>query len=390
MRVLGFLILCLASAGTGAPFVLAQEPGLPSDPLSGRLVFEEKGCLDCHALGGYGGTIGPDLALEHFSGSSADLAAILWNHLPEMNRKYRQVGRERPTFTESEMLNLMGFLYYLRYLGEPGSALRGKALLKEKGCLACHEQDREGVSVAPGFDETETSFSPVTLVQAMWNHIPAMHEEVERLGMEYPLLHGGDISDISAYLSLASAHESRARIAPGNPVDGRNVFEAKHCSACHTVDGSSAKIGPDFRETDLNSSVTEIAGMMWNHGPLMRKHMAAEQVDWPEFFGNEMADLIAYLYFLEFQAEPGDPTAGKSVSIDKGCSTCHRDAATAPAPGFESITHPNSLVGLATLMWNHAADMEDVVLTRNMKWPELDATETRDLYAFLKTHAKED
>jgi hypothetical protein len=34
---------------------------------------------------------------------------------------------------------------------------------------------------------------------------------------------------------------------------------------------------------------------MWNHGPTMRDALEARGLEWPEFEGNEMADLIAYL-----------------------------------------------------------------------------------------------
>ena len=80
---------------------------LPSDPLAGRLVFEGKGCLHCHALGGFGGELGPDLTQERFFGGPAELSAVLWNHIPDMNRKYRQLGLKRPSFTEREMLDAL-------------------------------------------------------------------------------------------------------------------------------------------------------------------------------------------------------------------------------------------------------------------------------------------
>ena len=384
MRLPGTILLI---CGIASPTV-AQDLSLPSDPLSGRLVFEEKGCIRCHALGGYGGTVGPDFAEEHFFGSSAELASALWNHIPEMNRKYRQRGIERPTLTESEMLNLMGFLYYLRYLGEPGSALTGGRLLEEKGCLSCHDPASTGSSVGPSFTDLEHEVSPVNLVQAMWNHVPAMQEEAYELGMAYPVLGDDDINDISAYLQIASAQGTRIRMSTGDPNEGRQTFDAKHCTACHTVDGSDDKVGPDFLATDLERSVTQIAGLMWNHGPLMREYMATEKVEWPEFSGNEMADLIAYLYFLGFWDEPGNESAGAAVMVDKGCTSCHKPDETSDAPDLASIAKPASLVDLASLMWNHAAEMEDLVLTRNMEWPELSKKEIQDLYAFLNAHSQ--
>ncbi|HLE34036.1 MAG TPA: hypothetical protein VJB38_15640, partial [Bacteroidota bacterium] len=50
------------SATLLAGLVQAQEFELPTDPLNGRITFEEKKCITCHAVGGFGGTAGPDLS----------------------------------------------------------------------------------------------------------------------------------------------------------------------------------------------------------------------------------------------------------------------------------------------------------------------------------------
>jgi mono/diheme cytochrome c family protein len=83
LRSLSITIVFVAAA-----YLSAQEIELPQNPLKGRLVFEEKGCIECHAIGGYGGTAGPDLSREEYHGSTLDLASIIWNHAPQMNRKY--------------------------------------------------------------------------------------------------------------------------------------------------------------------------------------------------------------------------------------------------------------------------------------------------------------
>ena len=125
----------------------AQQIELPDNPLKGQIIFEEKGCIECHAIGGYGGTEGPDLSQELYFGSVLELASIIWNHTPQMNRKFRQMRSDRPQFTEGEMLDLFGFLYYLRYLGEPGSVAKGRKLLETKGCITCHAIAGEGGTV---------------------------------------------------------------------------------------------------------------------------------------------------------------------------------------------------------------------------------------------------
>lgn len=364
--------------------VFAQGIEPPADPLAGRLVFEAKGCLHCHALGGYGGTVGPDFARDQFLGNAADLTSALWNHIPEMNREYRRHGLTRPSLSESEMVQLMGFLYYLRYLGEPGSALRGKALLDEKGCTACHGSN----STAPDFKALEQDVSPVNLVQAMWNHGPAMQEEADARGITYPVLGPDDIADISAYLQLAVADHVRIRMTPGNPNRGREVFAAKKCTVCHSTSGEKGKLGPDFHSRDLQRSITQIASLMWNHAPMMHEHMKSERLAWPVFKGSEMADLIAYLYFLGFQDEPGNARVGRSIFEEKRCVSCHESSDKAAGPDLTHIQRPGSVIGLAALMWNHAAEMEDLLLARNLAWPQMDGNGMNNLYAYLHTHMK--
>lgn len=385
--ILSFLVVvCLTTVVRG------QGQDLPTDPLSGRLVFEAKGCLNCHSLSGYGGDHGPDLARDRFFGNAAELAAVMWNHVPAMIRSHRKLGATWESFSESEMRELMGFLYYLRYLGEPGSTLRGKTLVDEKGCTSCHGASvQPPVSVsAPAFTDLGIDVSPVGLVQAMWNHGPAMMQRVTESNTEYPLLGPGDINDISAYLQMAAHGEGRSRMAPGNPSHGKVVFEDKNCQSCHAVSPGTTSDGPNLYAQDLRSSVTEIAGLMWNHAPLMYRQMKTEQVAWPDFTGSEMADLIAYLYFLGFEDNQGDAASGRLVFEEKRCIDCHGAKATGSAPDLLKGPRPNSLMDLSARMWNHAPEMEEVVLTRNMSWPEMTGDEVSDLFEYLHSHEQTD
>ncbi|MEE9171090.1 MAG: c-type cytochrome [bacterium] len=362
----------------------AQEIELPSNPLRGRIEFEEKGCIECHSISGFGGTIAPDLGKEQYYGSFLELASIIWNHLPEMDRKYRQLKVERPNFTQDEMLNLIGFLYYLRYLGEPGSVAQGQRLLTTKGCMACHEVAGKGGHVGPDFGQIQQYASPLYIVQAMWNHGPAMQEEMKESQIDYPTLTGGNIVDISAYIRQAATGNTEIRMSPGNPVRGEAVFGEKSCQNCHSVDEKEEKVGPNLSEIDLKKSVTEIAGLMWNHSPTMIGYMNEESIEWPQFEGREMADLIAYLYFLGFEDTPGDLRLGEEVFIDKGCAGCHEEGGGL-GPDLAILRRFGSPIRMIQLMWNHAPKMEDLLLSQNEEWPKLTTKEMQDLYAYLRS-----
>ena len=148
-----FVRLALAAAtGTllimlvcpSAPCEEKETDWLPSEPLKGRIVFEEKHCTRCHSIAGTGGDIGPDLAESYFDGSFLDLASIFWNHIPDMVVEYKRANLTWPQFSEEEIAHLISYLYYLRYLGTPGDVSRGQGYLKAKGCLSCHSVGGEG------------------------------------------------------------------------------------------------------------------------------------------------------------------------------------------------------------------------------------------------------
>lgn len=173
-------------------------------------------------------------------------------------------------------------------------------------------------------------------------------------------------------------------MSPGNPAKGKSLFEEKHCSNCHLGEGKPKRVEPGLIRIDLKKGVTEVASTMWNHGSLMMERMKRESIEWPHFEENEMADLIAYIYFLGFEDKPGDDRRGESVFRKKGCVDCHKVAGGGRGPDLSSIKRFDSPIRMIQLMWNHASEMEDLLITQNKKWPGLSTYEMRDLYAYLK------
>ena len=369
------------------PIVLGQDSSIPENPLRGRFVLEQKGCLSCHAINGEGGNIGSDLGQRKFYGSFLELASIMWNHSPEMARRMRELDLRYPRFSRQEITELIAYLYYLRYLGEPGDLYRGRLLVKEKGCLTCHSVGGKGGDSAPAFDQLAKYVSPLFLAQALWNHGPEMDKQIREKGLQRPTFQKGEIVDLSAYIRYASLETAKERLymPPGNPAQGLNTLREKNCLACHAIDGRGSAIGPDFGQTQWNMSVTEIAALMWNHGSQMAQMMEQKGIGWPMFSGPEMADLIAYLYFLGFEDQAGDEKAGERLFGEKGCSYCHTPTGPGPgiAPDLANLKALSSPADMAPVMWNHAPVMEEKVAERIINWPKLSGAELRDLYAFL-------
>ena len=383
-------------AGESAPAKVAAQAvasdawlWLPSEPLEGRIVTEEKDCLKCHSISGAGGSIGPDLAKTYFQGSFLDLGSMLWNHIPDMVVEYKALNLPQPRFSDGEITSLISYLYYLRYLGNPGNVANGEQLLKTKGCLNCHVAGQEkGGDVGPGLDRITKYASPIYMAQAIWNHQPQMQKMMDKMGVQRPTFDGQEISDLSAYLRAVSrwTDQERVYLSPGNPKQGKKVFEDKGCISCHSGPRNDGRMGPNLTALPLHKSAADIAGMMWNHGDVMLRTMEAGKIPWPTFEGKEMADLIAYLYFVKFVDPPGDVASGKTLFQEKQCASCHSIKGVGGTLGPNLARSPSISSDVATLraMLNHAEEMSEAVLGRGEIWPLLDGQETRDIFAYLR------
>lgn len=85
----------------------------------------------------------------------------------------------------------------------------------------------------------------------------------------------------------------------GNPEVGRHLFVSQRCSACHSFQGRGGSDAPplDFMKGKLAAKdIANMSGRIWNHVPAMARFYKEEDIPFPAFRGNEMADLIAYLH----------------------------------------------------------------------------------------------
>ncbi len=393
-----FLTLCISLATifflVAISFVLAGDEwvGLPENPLEGWSVFQQKGCVKCHAIHGHGGKFGPDLGEKQFYGSFLQLAGVMWNHSPQMSGRMREIRVSRPTFTQEEMGSLIGYLYYVRYLGEPGDPEEGETLFSQKGCIKCHSIGGKGGNIGPRLDAMKLYGSPLYMAQAMWNHGPEMDVKMKTLGIRRPRFEGREIVDLIAYIQRASDGTSTEKVYmfPGNPTDGEKLFTSKGCINCHAVRGKNGTTGPDLGKAELYRSVTEIAGIMWNHGPDMWLEMKRRGIARPNFDGEEMADIIAYLYFLKFVDEPGDPAQGEKIFSEKGCITCHSVNGKGGEIGPDLATSRglSSSIEMTQVMWNHAPIMEKKMKDSRLPWPEFEGNDMPNLFAYLRSISK--
>jgi cytochrome c551/c552 len=121
---------------------------------TGRMLFQSKGCADCHRA---------KRALANRPWRSmAEICAAMWNH-PFAN------GENHPYLTYSDMSGLVSYLWSLQ---DRGDNRRGGRIFARKGCVSCHEnrgKGGDGVSISL-FSGHEAI--PVMMVMALGNHGP--------------------------------------------------------------------------------------------------------------------------------------------------------------------------------------------------------------------------
>jgi cytochrome c2 len=377
-------LACLLAVAAG-PAAAQEPPPLPDNPLAGRLLFEQKRCVLCHGIAGDVQGVGPDLGRGAFGGSIHDLGAGLWNHEPGMSVSLEDARLPWPELTAREVGSLTSFLYFIDYLGRPGQAAAGREVFRSKGCIECHELEPGRHGSAPDLAGLNRFASPLYIAQAIWNHGPAMFATMRMAGVRTPDFAAGDLADLSDFVRQ-TAHggpQERMLVAPGNPNHGRELFQSRGCPLCHGRDARGGE-GPDLTQADLHRSAEAIAGSMWNHAESMSAAMRARGLGWPEFTTPELADLIAFLYFLPFADPPGDAARGAEVFASRSCAECHGGGEAAhEGPDLATSGVAGTHADFVAAMWNHAPLMKESILGEGRPWPELSGDDLRDILAYL-------
>jgi len=115
----------------------------------------------------------------------------------------------------------------------------------------------------------------------------------------------------------SGASAERPDAVPEEPLKGRELFLSKGCVKCHAVRGEGGRIGPDLGKGFFARSLTQMAALMWNHAPVMRVKTRELKLSWPSFKEKEMGELVAYLYYLNYFDEPGNPEEGRRLVREK-------------------------------------------------------------------------
>jgi len=377
------LVLSLVASST----VLASSP-LPlvgGDPVKGRDTFVKRGCLACHAVRGTGGKVGPDLATTLVGKGTLAISAAMLNHFPQMfaARDVAEVPT-LPELTPSELDDVVAYLFAINFVDERGSATRGRLLFNDAGCTACHGSGTAELRGAPRLGREKIDASAIDIAQSMWNHGPLMSREAEATGIPPRRFEPGEFADVLAFLG-AGAVRLRAGMSalPGDPAAGRTVFDAKGCAQCHIPADARTGGARGLGTEGWYQGPSEIAAAMWNHGSGMWARMAELGIPAVQLTGDDMADVISFLYVRSSAGRVGDAARGATVFEENHCARCHAAAGSAPElAGRMDLMTP---IHFAAVMWNHAPQMHELLTKEGLGWPTFSGADVQDVVEYLRT-----
>jgi len=179
--------------------------------------------------------------------------------------------------------------------------------------------------------------------------------------------------------------EKTGYLLPGDIKEGWKAFHQKKCNQCHSIWGEGGKGGPDLGTLpESYVSPSQLAALMWNHWPEMWGRMSAKKIPVQKIEKKEMADLFAFLYFIRYTDEPGDPGKGKAVMEAKSCDKCHtvREGTKEDLSRWGRYTNP---ILWAQMMWDHAPQMEHEMKRKGIPWVEFKGNEMANLIAYIRS-----
>lgn len=353
-------------------------PQPPQNAVAGAQVFGSRGCVECHSVRGLGGRSGPDLGEISARHSFNELAATMWNHVPRMAAQMRERKFPASRILPREAGDLFAYLYTLDYFDAPGNPGQGRTLFFEKQCVVCHQVGGIGGVVGPSLDFLGGYRSPIPVAAAMWNHGPAMAEQMRARDVTRPTFSGRELEDLIAFLrsTMGVPTDESTYVLPGHAEVGRQLFSAKACATCHGPQGGGG-VGPALAGRGSPQGMIDFAARMWNKAPAMIREMTARGVSVPELTAGEMADIVAYLYEMGYFAGSGNAGRGARLLDERGCNGCHV-AGAAPVPGAGIyISAPQVFAA----MWNHVM----IPAVEDRQWPSLTEADVADLVSHLTT-----
>ncbi len=257
----------------------------------------------------------------------------------------------------------------------------------DKQCGVCHSINGIGGRVAPDLSGTHPGTPAMGwLAAVLWNHGPGMWRQIRQKNDPYPQLNSQEMADIFSFLYQVSSVDHS-----GDPSVGQRVFIEKGCVRCHSVGGTGGQSAPELSKIAAGSNSNAWTLTMFNHAGSMIAPITSTLGTWPQFTGNEMNDLIAYVSLGAPQsAAKGRETSGNAELgwgvFQRRCMQCHSIRGQGGRVGPElgpDRDLPLTTGQFASVLWNHAPAMLRQARENGISPPVLQGNDMADLRTFL-------
>ncbi len=388
-----FALIFLCAATNGAAQSQISAAWAPGDSRRGEALFRDRGCIGCHSFRGQGAGTAPDLSRRSLRSYSPEaFSALMWNHAPAMWAAMQKKGMAVPQLSQRDSADLFAYFYAIRYFDEPADMTRARALFSAKHCGNCHMLRRSdakagaGPTVGPVLAESNTARDPIGWAREMWNHAPKMYGKMREKGVSWPRMTSQEMSELLSFLqALPETRTAAKTFAPSDARKGSELFHYKGCNNCHTVGTEEPRKINLLAAGRARGSMAEIAASMWNHAPLMYRRSQTDKVAMPVFAGEEMNDLVAYLFWSGFFQSTGNSGRGRRVFTAKNCASCHTP--NGAAPDLAQYRGQVSPVFMTAALWTHGPQMLQARRQKGLGWPNFTGPEMADLIAYLNAGA---
>ncbi len=373
------------AAGFGAlsfSVAFGAEPILGDAQRGAELLRTEK-CVSCHSIRGEGGTTAPDLGRTIGRDYTPSwMASVMWNHAPSMWAFMEKERIPKPHLTEAQAADLFAYFQSVRFFERPGDAGRGKQVFASKHCADCHGISSQVPGGGPSVASWQSVGAPILFAQQMWNHASQMEAAMRARHIRWPALTGQELTDLVVYVqNLPQTRGRVAKFSLGPAGNGEALFKEKGCTTCHT--GRLA-----IEKHPTNGTLTDFAASMWQHAPQMWEYQRKTGSSPPKLERDEMRQIVAYLWYKQVFAEPGNPAHGRQVFAKKSCGVCHNDPSSG-APNLKqalAARHaPLRPYSMASVLWLHGPAMLEKMKKMNRPWPRFAKSEMVDLVAYLNS-----
>ena len=268
----------------------------PGNPTAGEQVFQDKGCNQCHSVGGTGAKKAPDLSTVSAGGNPDAWTQAMLNHANSMVGPITSTLGEWPQFSGTQMNDLIAYAStgVQPASGKPhratGNAERGWTVFQAR-CMQCHAVRGQGGSIGPELGpDHDVPLTTAQFASLMWNHAPAMLKVGSASGVAPPQLQGSDMTDLVAFLASLRYFEPS-----GSPLVGERVFAQRGCATCHGTKAEGTKLGPPLKAGAEAYTTVSFTAALWRHGPKMFESVEQAGMQWPTLQPNDVGELVSFL-----------------------------------------------------------------------------------------------